>query len=224
MPKRNPTAFHPPLPPEPPAEPLVVEHASVGSFEAWDDERVVDADLAGQGADGVHLTRCELHRVAFTGAELRGLTLVDVLAVECELSGAFLPEAVLRRVEFRNCRMTGVVASQSNLSHVRLVECKLDEANLRLARADNVQMRDCSLVEADLYEAVLTNSALEGCDLRGCDFSKASVAGLRLRGSSLEGVRGAMSMGGVVVAGHQILPLALSLFGELNIEIRNDDD
>jgi hypothetical protein len=30
-------------------------------------------------------------------------------------------------------------------------------------------------------------------------------------------------MAGVVVAGDQVLPLALSLFGDLRIEIQNDD-
>ena len=93
----------PPLPPEPPSEPRVGEHSVVLSHDEWEDERVFDTDLAGQVADRVRLTRCELHRVAFTGAQLRGLALVDVLAVDCELSGAFLPEAFLQRVELRNC-------------------------------------------------------------------------------------------------------------------------
>jgi uncharacterized protein YjbI with pentapeptide repeats len=224
MPRRTPAAkFSPPLSPEPPSEALVVEHSGVFSHDEWEDERVSDVDLTGQVADRVRLTRCELHRVVLTGAQLRGLTLVDVLAVDCELSGAYLHEALLQRVELRNCRMTGVVISQSNLSHVRVVECKLDGANWRLARADHVEMRDCSLVEADFYEAVLTKSVIEGCDLRGTDFSKASVRGLRLGRSQLDGVRGAMSMGGVVVAGDQVLPLALGLFGDLGIEIQNDE-
>jgi uncharacterized protein YjbI with pentapeptide repeats len=213
----------PPLSPEKPSEPVVGEHSEVSSHDHWEDEQVFDADLSGQSADQVRLTRCELHRVVLTGAQLRGLALVDVLAVDCELSGAFLHEAQLLRVELRNCRMTGVVISQSKLSHVRFVDCKLDEANLRLAHGDHLQMSDCSLVEADFYEAVLTKSTLEGCDLRGSDFSKASVPGLRLGGSNLDGVRGATSMAGVVVAGDQVLPLALSLFGDLRIEIQNDD-
>jgi uncharacterized protein YjbI with pentapeptide repeats len=224
MPTRKPARrFPPPLSPEPPSEQLVVEHSGVASHDVWEDERVLDADLAGQVADRVRLTRCELHRVVLTGAQLRGLTLVDVLAVDCELSGALLHEASLQRVELRNCRMTGVVISQSSLSHVRLTECKLDGANLRLAQADHVQMSDCSLVDADFYEAVLTKSTLDRCDLRGSDFSKASVPGLRLGHSNLDGVRGGMSMGGVVVSGDQVLPLALSLFGELRIEIQNDE-
>jgi uncharacterized protein YjbI with pentapeptide repeats len=224
MPKRKAAPpFAPPLPPEPPSETLVGERSAVSPHDEWEDERVVDADLSGQVAAHLRLTRCALHRVVFTGAQLRGLALVDVLAVDCEFSGALLQEAVWHRVELRNCRMSGVVLSQSRLNHVRLVECRLDEANLRLVQADHVQMIDCSLIDVDFYETVVTKSALDGCDLRGSDFSKASVQGLRLGRSRLDGVRGGMSMGGVVVSGDQVLPLALSLFGDLRIEIQNDE-
>jgi uncharacterized protein YjbI with pentapeptide repeats len=215
--------FTSPIPPEPPSDPRVAERSEISPGDEWEDERILDADLAGQVADRVRLTRCELHRVVLTGAQLRGLALTDVLAVECELSGAFLHDAVLRRVELRNCRMAGVVMSQAELSHVRLVECKLDEANLRLIRADHVEMSDCSLVEGDLYEAALAKSALDDCDLRGCNFSKASVRGLRLGRSNLEGVRGATSMGGVVIASDQVLSVALSVLSDLGIEIQDDD-
>ena len=223
MPKRRSSSEFPsPLAPEPPAEDVVREHAEISSDDKWEDERVADLDLAGQEADGLRLTRCELHRVVLTGAQLRGLALVDVLLVDCELSGAFLHEASLRRVELRNCRMTGVVLSQSTLSQVRFVECKLDDANLRLLRAEHTVMSDCSLVDADFYDASLAESALDGCDLRGSEFSKAVVQGLRLGRSRLDGVRGASSMGGVVVESDQVLPLALSLFGDLRIEIHDD--
>ncbi len=212
----------PPLAPEAPSGTLVGEHAAVSSHDEWEDERIVDTDLSGQVATQVRLTRCELHRVVFTGAQLRGLSLVDVLAVDCEFSGALLHEAAWQRVELRNCRMGGVVLSQTRLHHVRIVDCKLDEANLRLAHADHVQMTDCSLLDADFYEAEITKSVLDGCDLRGSDFSKASVQDLRLGRSRLDGIRGAMSMRGVVLTGDQVLPLALSLFSDLHIEIQND--
>jgi uncharacterized protein YjbI with pentapeptide repeats len=212
-----------PLPPEPPSDPRVVEHSAISSDDEWEDERVLDTDLAGQVADRVRLTRCELQRVILTGAQLRGLVLTDVLAVDCELSGAFLHEAVLRRVELRNCRMTGIVLSQSSMSHVRLTDCKLDDANLRLLHADQLVMNDCSVVEGDLYESVITQSVLAGCDLRGCDFSRASVPELHLGRSNLDGVRGALSLRGVVIEGDQVLPLALGMLGDLGIEIRNDE-
>jgi uncharacterized protein YjbI with pentapeptide repeats len=215
--------FTAPLPPEPPSEPGATDHLGISTAADWEDERVLDADLAGEVADRVRWSRCELHRVVLTGAQLRGLALVDVLAIDCELSGAYLHEASLQRVELRNCRMTGVVMTQSSLSHVRLVDCKLDEANLRLARADHVEMIGCSMVDADLYEAEFTKSALEDCDLRMCNFTKTSVPGLRLSGSRLDGVRGAMSMGGVVITGDQVLTLALSLMSDLHIEVDNDD-
>ena len=120
--------------------------------------------------------------------------------------------------------MTGVVLAQASLGHVRFKDCKLDEANFRLMHADHVQMSGCSLMRADFYEADLTKSALDGCDLRGGDFSKASVRGLRLGGTKLDGVRGALNMGGAVVAGDQVLPLAVSLFADLDIEIQNEEN
>ena len=119
--------------------------------------------------------------------------------------------------------MNGIVLTQSHLSHVVLAGCKVDEANLRLTQADHLQMTDCSLVEADFYEAQLVKSALNDCDLRGAYFFKASLRDLRLGGSSLDGIRGALSLAGAVVGGDQVLPLALSLFADLNIEIRNED-
>src|ERR1700716_1795172 len=81
MPRRTPASkFPPPLSPEPPAESPVVEHSGVFPHDEWEDERVSDVDLTGQVADRVRLTRCELHRVVLTGAQLRGLALVAVLA------------------------------------------------------------------------------------------------------------------------------------------------
>ena len=223
-PRKDPPRLQGPLPPEPPTAERLGAHTGVVSDERWEDERVVDTDLAGAVADQVQLTRCELQRVAFTGARLRGLALTDVVAVDCDFSGAILHEISMQRVELRNCRMTGVVLSQSTLRHVRFIECKLDGVNLRRGQADHVEMSDCSLVDADFYETKLTKSALDGCDLRDSEFSKASVNGLRLGRSKLDGVRGATSMSGVVITGDQVLPLALSLMGDLGVTIQNDDD
>jgi len=222
--RRSTSEFTPPLAPEPPDDDQVGAHSSLGAHDEWEDERVVESDLSGSAAACVRLTRCELERVALTGAQLRGVTLVDVLAVNCELSGALLQEARLQRVEFRNCRLSGMVLAQAELRHVCFVDCKLDQASFRLAQMDHVHMTGCSLVDADFYEATLKHSFLQGCELDAADFAKASVPGLRLGGSRLDGVRGALSMGGAVIDGAQVLPLSLGLLGELGIEIRNDDD
>ena len=49
MPARKPAPkLKPPLPPEPPSEPHEYEHSGIASHEEWEDERVIDADLAGQ--------------------------------------------------------------------------------------------------------------------------------------------------------------------------------
>lgn len=223
MPARKPTSTSPgPSAPEPPSGADVVERTVIASRDEWEDERIIDADLSGQSADHVRLDRCELQRVVLTGANLWGLSLVDVLAVDCEFSGAILHESSFLRVELRNCRMAGVVISSSMLRHVRFRDCKLNGANFRLANADHVELTGSSLVDADFYEATLRHASVLGSDLSGAEFSKASMHGARLVGSKLDGVKGATSMRGVIVGPDQVLPLGLGLLGDLGIKIEYD--
>ncbi|MFN8026556.1 MAG: pentapeptide repeat-containing protein [Acidimicrobiia bacterium] len=78
---------------------------------------------------------------------------------------------------------------------------------------------------ADFCESRLVHAAMRGCDLRETDFTKVTVPGLRLAGvHQLDGVRGALHLRGVVIEGDRAIPLALSLFSELGIELRNEDD
>ena len=160
-----------------------------------------------------------MHGVRLTGARLEHLRLVDVLVVDCELSGTLATESSLQRVEFRDCRMSGLVMSDTKLRHVRFRDCKLDEANFRFVRAEQVVFEGCSLVDADFCESVFTASAFLHCDLRNAEFSKASMKGARLAGSVLDGLRGAGYLRGVVVGTDQVLPLALGVFADLGISI-----
>jgi uncharacterized protein YjbI with pentapeptide repeats len=210
-----------PLPPRL-SEPLTdARHESLDPRAEWDNERV-EGDLSGQIADHVEITACALRAVRLTGARLENLRLVDVLAVDCELSGAIVTEASLQRVEFVNCRMSGLVISDAKLRHVHFHDCKLDDSNFRFVKAEQARFDGCSLVDADFSNAAFTASAFAFCDLRTAEFSKAAMKGTRLAGSNLEGIRGASSLRGVVVGTDQVLPLALGVFADLGIVI--DDD
>ena len=165
-----------------------------------------------------------LRGVRFTGTRLEHLRLADVLAVDCELSGAIVTEATLWRVEFRSCRMSGLVISDTKLRDARFRDCKLDDANFRFAKGERVVFDGCSLVEADFSEATLAASAFSGCDLRRAVFTKASMAGTRLAGSTVDELTGAGSLRGVIVGTDQVLPLALGVFGDLGIVIRDEDE
>lgn len=206
------------------AAPLTeTRHAALSAHDEWRSEQVEADDLTGQHADHVEITGSVLRGVRLTGAGLEHLRLVDVLAVDCELSGAIVSESSLRRVEFRNCRMSGLVISDSKLRDVRFRECKLDDANFRFVKAERVVLDSCSLAAADFTEAAFTSSAFSGCDLRAAVFTKAAMTGTRLAGSTLDELKGASALRGVVVGTDQVLPLALGLFGDLGIVIRDDD-
>jgi len=184
-------------------------------YDECHDERLVDTDLTGD----VEIAGCELRGVRITGADLERLRLVDVVLVDCELSGATLYESSLVRVELRNCRAAGLVIAQAQLTDVVFLECKLDDANLRFVRAERVRFDDCSLVGADCYEATCAATSFSNCDLTNAEFSNATMVGVRLEGSRLDTVRGASSLAGAIVTTDQVLPLALGVFADLGIVV-----
>lgn len=219
MPARGKALHADPQAPELDPSLTVVEHSTVTSNEEWEAERVVGADLTGVTAKNLRMTGCELIRVACTGAHFELLTLADVVVTDCELSGAVLSKSSLRRVEFRNCRMAGVVLSDSTLRDVRLVRCKLDGANFRFVNAEHVVFDDCSIGEGDFAGGQLNSVGFDGCDLRGSDFTQASATSTSFIGSALDGIHGVATLKGITIDSMQVLPLAMSVFGELGITI-----
>lgn len=219
MPARGKSRKADPQAPELDPSLTIADHRAVGPSEEWEAERVVGTDLTGVSAKNVRISGCELVRVVCTGAQLGLLSLADVLVTDCELSGAVLSKSSLRRVEFRNCRMSGAVLSDSTLRDVRFVSCKLDGANFRFVNGEHVVFDDCSIAEGDFSGAQLATVAFDGCDLHNSDFSHASVTSTRLNGSALDGVRGVATLNGITIDSTQVLPLAMSVFGELGITI-----
>ena len=61
--------------------------------------------------------------------------------------------------------------------------------------------------------------AFDGCDLRGTDFTRASATTMSLIGSAIDGIRGVAALVGITIDSMQVLPLAISVFGELGITI-----
>ena len=81
----------------------------------------------------------------------------------------------------------------------------------------------CAMPDADLYDAALTHVLFDSCDLRRAHFSAVKTDGLRLHESDLEGLRGALALRGAVLSPEQVLPLALSVFGEMGVTIERDE-
>ena len=198
MGKKQSTAFPAPSPPERPDGSDGSKRREFAEHDLVMDEVIRGVDLSATAIGFLRFVRCELRDLRLTGAQLQALELVDVLLVDCELSGSNLHAVSMQRVALRNCRMTGVVLSDAELAHVRLVDCKVDDANLRFTKFDTVCAESSSFVRADLYQAQLRAVSFDHCDLTEADLSKVVIdgakhAGLRLTGSTVESLHSIVS-------------------------------
>jgi uncharacterized protein YjbI with pentapeptide repeats len=94
-----------------------------------------------------------------------------------DLSGAYLCEMSLFRVNL----------SEANLSRALLREANLSRALLREANLSQADLRGANLRGANLREANLRGANLPGLDLRGANFRWANLRGANLRGANLRG-------------------------------------
>jgi uncharacterized protein YjbI with pentapeptide repeats len=190
----------------------LVEHAEVTG--------AVDTSLV----DGLEVSESRLLAVVSHGIELRRLTLTDVVLERCDLSGALVRGAELRRVVWRDCRISGLVLDGSALHDVVFQACKLDTASLRTIDTQRVVFEDCVLSEADFSGARLPYARFLRCDLRQARFAKADARGTHLHGSQLDGLRDADALRGVHLGEEQIASLGLALFEALGIVVDQDPD
>lgn len=190
---------------------------------SWDGVEVT-GPFAGQQVSHLDVTGCRLTGAVFTGAEIDRLRLADTVVEDCEFSGALLTRLAAVRVEFRRCRLSSLVAAGADLKDVRFTDCKLDGANFRMTTWKRSVFDGCLLTNADFGSAKLAGARLRSCDLTGADFSKADMAGASLHGSSLDGVRGGEAFRGVIIAGDQVIPLALSVFSAMGILLDDDPE
>jgi uncharacterized protein YjbI with pentapeptide repeats len=200
----------------------VVELEFLQCDDDWSGAEVRGA-LAGWHATRFAIDGCRLVACSLPGASLDSARIRDTLFEDCDLSGLVLPEAKLKRVEFRNCRIAAVDLGGAQLDDVRFVQCKLDGASFRLSSGARVEFADCGLMTSDFTSAKLESARFLRCNLSGCEFSGAHLDGARLHGSILEDLRGAQSLRRVVIDSTQAVPLALCLLGASGIVVDDED-
>jgi uncharacterized protein YjbI with pentapeptide repeats len=206
---------------------LATDARSVIAEEQWD-RLLVSGTFAGEALATLDVSESRLVGVDGLGAEVRQLTLTDVVLESCNLSGALLRNARMRRVEFRDCRLSGVVLDGSSLHDVSFRACKLDTASLRSLATERVEFDESVLREADLAGSKLGAARFTSCDLTGARFTQVSAREMRLHGSDVHGIRGADSLRGAVIDEDQVVPFAMALFVDLGVRIdgatRGPDD
>ena len=142
--------------------PWVAEPLS-GSFEIED--ALIEGDLANVRAAGGRIARSRLERTALTGARLRSLALVDVVADAIEASAGDWTGGRLNRVVFDGCRMTGLILGQVQADDVVFRNCQLKLANFGYSKLRHVSFENCVLDEADFTGATLRDVRFTGCQL-----------------------------------------------------------
>jgi hypothetical protein len=183
---------------------------------------LVEGDAATREVDGVDIEACRLRSVLLTGARLTRLHINDSVLEGCDLSGAFLEDAVLQRVELHSCRLLGWQAPMTRWQDVRLVDCRLDEANLRMGQGEHVTFESCSMRSVDLYETRWERARFFDCDLTAARFDKVRMPGARFHGSTLDDLVGADHLRTAVIAPDQLVPMGVRVLAALQMTIDED--
>jgi uncharacterized protein YjbI with pentapeptide repeats len=208
------------------ALPRVAEDLPTESPVLADEAQIIDVavtgDYVGLQVELVEIASCRVERARLTGSRLTRCTFVDCVAIASDFSGVVLEDCSLRRVEFHECRLSGLQAQQSHFDDVAFFGCKIDKANFRMTEWKSAEFHDCELVEADFYQSSLPGSRFQSCDLSGAELSKADLSRSQLNGSKLERIQGAEGLRGVIIGSDQVIPVALAVFGTLNITV--DDE
>jgi hypothetical protein len=172
----------------------------------------------------LHVEESHVERAVFTGAQLPGLRLTDVVVDAADFSGVDLEEALLTRVEFRGCRMSGLQAVATRMHDVAFMDCKLDGCNFRMTEADRVTFSTCELRGADFYAASMKHVRFFDCDLSAADFSQTALSNGQFHGSNLVDIKGGDSLRDIVIDTAQVVPLALRVFGAMGIRVDDERD
>ena len=156
------------------------------------------------------------------GAQKRRWLLKETRLRDVDLANAEAPYSEWRVVELRGCRLTGFDLRDSSGLHVLFADCRADLMSLRSARIEGAIFRDCVMTGADFSGADLRGARFERCDLSGVELREARLDGATLDGCRLAGVKGALALRGTRMRWDDVIELAPSFAGALEIELIED--
>src|SRR4051812_21222014 len=167
-----------------------------------------DAGLAGTSAALGRISSSTLDGVALTGARLRSLSMIDVIARDVDASNADWTGARLNRVVFERCRLTGLALAELEADDVAFRDCRLDLADLRAAKIRRAVFESCVLDEADLTGAALQSVRFSRCQICRPELDRAHLDRVDLRGCELELRGGLGALRGATIDPVQLIGLA----------------
>lgn len=166
---------------------------------------------------GVNLSKLELPRADFTGADLRDAKLANVRGplasfVQANLVGADLRNATFFGADFFGATLFGAslrgatfLGADLRGAHFRWADLRgahLEEAHLRQAHLEQANLRGANLRGAHLEEAYLELADLDGANLAGAHLEEAVLFGANLAGAHLARA----SLRGAHLQGAQLTP------------------
>ena len=153
------------------------------------------------------------------GTNQRRWVLKDTRLRDVDLANAEAPYSEWRVVELRGCRLTGFDLRDSSALHVLFADCRADLMSLRSVRFEGAIFRDCVMTGADFSGADLRGARFERCDLTEVELRDARLKGATFDGCRLAGIRGALSLRGTKMRWDDVIELAPSFAGALDIEL-----
>ena len=211
-----------------PRPPLIDDELDGPDLDVLEDDDEIEAsqltgsDWSATAASHVRIVGSRLQAVRLTAAELPHLQLHDVVLDDCDLSGARMERAVLRRVRLQRCRLPGAVLSEANIEDVEFDGCAMTGVSLYRAKAERLVLRDCRLEEADLSQATLPGTRFDHSNLARAQITGAVLKGASFAGAELSGLRGVASLAGASISSTHVVPIGERFIVEAGITV--DDE
>jgi uncharacterized protein YjbI with pentapeptide repeats len=189
-----------------------------------------DLELSGARVSGfgaavaprrVRVRESELEGLVFEAGNAPGLSLVDVVMRNCNLSNVDAREGLLTRVAMHGSQLVGFGFTRGEIRDLHVTDSSLQLASFSSAKLHNVVFERVNLAEASFMEARLEAVAFVDCRLDGTDFRRATLSGCAIRGASLDGVLGVESLRGVRMPWADVVGSAGALATALGIVVES---
>jgi uncharacterized protein YjbI with pentapeptide repeats len=194
---------------------------SIADQASHSQQALTDCEFSNQTADDVLFEQVSCKRVRLNQTHLTLAQLFDVGFDGCDLAGAELEKAHLRRVEFTSSRLVGVKLSDASLEDVLIHKCNCEFARFWSSSFKAARFHQCVLREASFEGTDLSGVIFRDCDLSRADFRNTKLKGADFRGSTISGIQiGVKDTQGAIFSPAQAIQL-VSLFG-VTVQEEND--
>jgi uncharacterized protein YjbI with pentapeptide repeats len=181
----------------------------------------VSGSGAAVAARRVRVRESELEGLVFEAGHAPGLSLVDVVMRDCNLSNLDARDGLLTRVAMHGSQLVGFGFTRGEIRDLHVTDSSLQLASLSSAKLHNVVFERVNLAEASFMDARLEAVAFVDCRLDGTDFRRAALSGCAIRGASLDGVLGVESLRGVRMPWADVVGSAGALATALGIVVES---